>query len=214
MITPAEQVRRTIVAGTPVAYAVTWEEERLKSLLDDASKELFGDDRPVWEWSAAMGFSAGPGKDLKLDDPLAALAFLIHEESGAICLMKDLPVHLENNPALVRAVRDVYDAYANRKGSVVMSHPWNVLPAQLGKEVFLFELALPDSAELLDLLHAMQGDQDGDSQFTEDLLERMAAGMVGLSLNEARDLFRKIISESDFDIDSVLMEINMANTKI
>ncbi len=214
MITPAEQVRRTIVAGTPVAYAVTWEEERLKALLEDASRELFGDDRPVWEWSAAMGFSGGPGKDLKLFDPVDAVSFLIHEQSEAICLMKDLPVHFENNLALVRAVRDVYDAYANRKGSVVMSHPWNVLPAQLGKEAFLFELALPDSSELLELLHAIDREQGDDSEYSEDLLERMAAGMVGLSLNEARDLFRKIISASDLDIDSVLMEINMAKAQL
>ena len=189
----AEQVRRVIAAGTPLVYAVTWEEERLLGMLCDASRDLYGDGREVWEWSAAMGFSNGPGKDLALHDPVAAVSFLIQEDSGALCLMKDLPVHFENNLALVRAVRDLYDAFSQRRGSVVMSHPWNVLPAQLGKEVYLFELPLPDATELLDLLQTMSGEQE-TRDITGDLLERMAAGMVGLSLNEARDLFRKILS--------------------
>lgn len=214
VITPAEQVRRAIIAGTPVAYAVTWEEERLHGLLAEVSRELFDDDRPVWVWSSAMGFSSGPGKDLHLLDPIAALSFLIHEESEAICLMKDLPVHFENNLPVVRAMRDVYDVYANRKGTVVMSHPWNVLPAQLGKEVFLFELALPDSAELLDMLHDMNPANNARAELTEELLERIAFGMVGLSLNEARDLFRKILSESELDVDVVLKDINMAKAQL
>jgi ATP-dependent 26S proteasome regulatory subunit len=214
MVPTAEQVRRIIAAGTPLVYAVTWEEERLQEMLCEASRRFYGDEREVWEWSAAMGFSNGPGKELKLRDPVEAITFLINEGAEALCLMKDLPVHFENNLGLVRAVRDLYDACANRKGSVIMSHPWNVLPAQLGKEVFLFNLALPDSSELLDLLHAMNRGHEGGGDMSEDLLERMAAGMVGLSRNEARDLFRKILSEATLDVDAVLHEINMAKAQL
>src|SRR5210317_554159 len=125
VVNPSEPIRRIIAAGTPVVYVETWEEERLQGMLSTASQMLFEDGRPVWEWSAAMGFSNGPGKDLKLYDPVDAVSFLIHQETEVICLMKDLPVHFENNLALVRAVRDLYDAISKRRGSVVMAHPSN-----------------------------------------------------------------------------------------
>lgn len=213
-LTPVNPVARTIAAGAAVVYVVTWEEERLERMLAAASQTLYGDDRPVWEWSTAMGFTSGPGKDLKLFDPVEALSFLIHEENDAICLMKDLPVHFENNLSLVRAVRDLYDSYSQRKGTVVMSHPWNVVPAELGKEIYLLELALPDSAELMVLLRSMSLDYKGDEPVTEELLDRISVGMHGLSLNEARDLFRKLLSESKLDVDGVLTEINMAKAQL
>lgn len=49
----ADQVYRAIAAGVPVIYVVTWEEERLEDKLVGASRALFGDDRPLWVWTAA-----------------------------------------------------------------------------------------------------------------------------------------------------------------
>jgi SpoVK/Ycf46/Vps4 family AAA+-type ATPase len=211
---PNELVARTIAAGTPVVCVVSWEEDRLGRMLQSASQKLYGDDRPVWEWSTALGFTSGPGRDLKLLDPLDALSFLINEESDAICLFKDLPVHFENNLSVVRAVRDVYASYSNRKGSVVMSHPWNVVPAELSKEVYLLELPLPDTAEILELLRTMSHDHDAADIASDDFLDRMSVGMHGLSLNEARDLFRKLLSESTLDVDAALDEINLAKAQL
>jgi ATP-dependent 26S proteasome regulatory subunit len=209
-----EPIKRIIAAGTPVVYVETWEEERLLGMLNEASKMLYGDEREVWEWSAAVGFKSGPGKDMNLTNPMDALTFLIKQEEEAICLLKDLPVHFENNLALVRAVRDVYDTYSGRKGSVVMCHPWNVVPSQLGKEIYLHELALPEAGELLELLRGMRAEHPAGADLDDELLGRMAAGMHGLSLNEARDLFRKMLSEPHWDVEAVLTEINMAKAQL
>ena len=143
-IKASDRIANTIMAGTPVVYVVTWEEERLERMLSAVSSKMFGDERPVWQWSAARGFSNGPGSDLKLVDPIDALSFIIDENAEAICLMKDLPVHFEDNPALVRAIRDVYDFFSSKPGAVVMCHPWTIVPPVLSKEVFLLRLALPD----------------------------------------------------------------------
>ena len=130
-IKPSNQVARTIASGFPVVYVVTWEEERLEGMLVSASETLFGADRPVWVWSAALGFTTGPGCEHKLLDPVDALSFIINEKPEAICLFKDLPVHFKSNHALIRAMRDIYDSFSTRPGSLVVSHPWNICPPEL-----------------------------------------------------------------------------------
>ena len=142
----SDELARTITAGSAVVYVVTWEEERLERMLSSVSQTLFGDERPVWQWTAALGFTTGPGRDYKLTDPVEALSFIVTENAGAICLMKDLPAYFETNPALIRAVRDVYDSLSSRPGTVVLSHPSTIVPAGLSKELYLIEQPLPDSA--------------------------------------------------------------------
>jgi len=213
-IKPSNQVARTIASGFPVVYVVTWEEERLEGMLVSASETLFGDDRPVWVWSAALGFTTGPGREHKLLDPVDALSFIINEKPEAICLFKDLPVHFKSNHPLIRAMRDIYDSFSTRPGSLVISHPWNICPPELSKEVYLIELVLPDTDELLVLLNSMNQDSSLKGQVSEDWLERVSAGMHGLSLNEARDLFRQMLSESVVDIDAALHEINLAKAQL
>ena len=213
-VEPSNKLASIIAAGTPVVYVVTWEEERLEQMLGSASQALFGDDRPVWKWSAALGFTTGPGRDLKLVDPVDALAYIINEEADAICLMLDLPVHFEANPALIRAVRDVYDSFSSRPGAVVLSHPWIIVPAVLSKEVYLFELPLPDENELQALLNLLNNEIDKKAQGPTEWLERISLAMLGLSLNEARDLFRQLLSQSVFDVDAALDEINQAKAQV
>ena len=209
-----DKVASAIAAGTPVLYAVTWEEERLERMLSKASKSLFGDDRPVWQWSAALGFTTGPGCDLKLVDPVDALSFIINEKADAICLMQDLPVFFESNLALVRAVRDVYDSFSSRPGTVVLSHPWTIVPAVLSKEVYLLRLPLPDATELLKLLSALNFEFDEKKRGSQDWLERMSLAMQGLSLNEARDLFRQLLNEQAIETDEAMERINQAKAQL
>ena len=155
ILQPPRKLARSIAAGTAVIYVVTWEEERLEQMLSSASQVLFGDDRPLWIWTAARGFVTGPGSDHELTDPVDAVSFIVSENTDAICLMKDLPSHFDGNPALVRAVRDAYDSFSSRPGSLVLSHPRSLVPPTLGKELYLLELPLPDLDELRTLLNAL-----------------------------------------------------------
>jgi SpoVK/Ycf46/Vps4 family AAA+-type ATPase len=209
-----DKVASIISAGTPVVYVVTWEEERLERMLDNASLALFGDDRPVWQWSAALGFTSGPGRDLNLVDPVDALSFIINEETDAICLMQDLPVHFEANPALIRAVRDVYDSYSSRIGALVLSHPWTIVPAVLSKEVYLLELPVPEQQELSGWLDTLNTEYEAEQRATPEWLEEISSAMQGLSLNEARDLLRQLLSESVTDIEAALERINLAKAQM
>jgi SpoVK/Ycf46/Vps4 family AAA+-type ATPase len=211
---PSDRITRIISSGTPLVYVTTWEEERLEGMLTAASKALFGDDRPIWQWSAALGFTGGPGQDRGLLDPVEALAFIIHEQTDAIYLMKDLPALFASNPALVRALRDVYDALSLRPGCVVLSHPSIDIPAGLGKEVYLLELALPDASELHGLLTTLNQAYDENNRVSAEWLERISFATQGLSSNETRDLFHQLMNESVLDVEAAIGAINRAKAQL
>lgn len=212
--TAGQQVAATVAAGTPVFYVVTWEEERLEQMLASASSSMFEDDRPVWQWTEAMGFTSGPGKDHDLKDPVAALAFILESGAEAIFLMKDMPSQFASNPALIRAVRDVYDHFSSQRGSVVLSHPRSLIPPDLNKELFLLELPLPESAELLVLISALNEAYEGATKASQEWLDRVSFAMRGLTLNEARDLYSQLMSESVLEIDPVLARVNQAKAQL
>jgi SpoVK/Ycf46/Vps4 family AAA+-type ATPase len=211
---PADEFSRTLAAGAAVVYVVTWEEERLEQMLATASQSLFGDDRPVWLWTAARGFTTGPGREHKLTDPVDALSYIVAEDTDAICLMKDLPSYFDTHPALVRAVRDVYDAFSTRSGTVVLSHPRITIPPDLSKEMLLLELPLPDAIELHEMLLLMNSANDECTRPSEDWIEKISLAMQGLSSNEARDMFRRLISDSVVDVDAALNSINLAKAHL
>ena len=213
-LNPSDEITRIITSDTPLLYVVTWEEERLEHMLSNASQALFGDDRPVWQWTAALGFTSGPGQDRGLLDPVEALAFIIHAETDAIFLMKDLPELFETKTALVRALRDVYDNLSTRPGTLVLSHPSVVIPAGLGKEVQLLELDLPDAQELHELLTTLNNGYPEESRASDEWLERVSYATQGLSSNETRDLFRQLISEAVLEIDKALSEINRTKAQL
>ena len=213
-IDPAGQVNRAIKAGLPVVYVATWEEERLEDMLGKASLTFFGDDRPIWQWTAAQGFTSGPGADQDLADPVDALSFIISENADAIYLMKDLSAHFDSNLALIRAVRDVYDSLSSRPGSMVMSHPEIIVPPGLSKELHLIDLPLPDADELLELLQTLNNEFEEAKRPSVDWIERVSIAMQGLNTNEARDLFRQLLSDSVLDVDEALGGINKAKAQL
>jgi len=211
---PSEKICRIITSGTPLLYVATWEEERLAGMLSTASGLRFGDDRPVWQWSAALGFTSGPGQDQGIVDPVEALAYIIRSEDDAICLMKDLPVFLESNPALIRALRDTYDAMSARLGTVVLSHPTVEIPPGLSKEIHMLELALPAASELQDLLKELNSTYSDDHRVSDEWLERIAFATQGLSSNETRDLFHQLMNDEVVDVEAALDKINLAKAQL
>jgi len=207
-------IDHAVAARYPVIYVVSWEEERVEALLAQISKRQYSDDRPVRVWSAAQGYSSGPGRKLKLTDPLEAIRFAISAADDAIYLMKDLPALFNNNPALLRAVRDAYDHFLNRPGAVILCHPTAIVPPMLTKEVYLLELPLPRPLELRMMLQKLIESMKLTAEFSSQWLDHIANAMRGLTANQARDLLRQMISESALDISDALQWIQRARAQV
>jgi len=184
------EVTNMLRAGYPVILVDTWEEERLEAILREAAG-----DRPVWSWSAAAGFLEGPGADQSLKDPHAALAFVAREGSEAICLLRDLPALWVHDPTLIRAVRDVYDALSNAPGTLVLSHPGARVPDDLSRELSTVSLPLPTLDEMGQLISEFNAALPEGEARDPDFIAHCALHFRGLTGNEARDLFRRLMSD-------------------
>ena len=211
---PENPLVQAIAAQRPVIYVVTWEEEELAQLLGQVSQSLFADARPVWEWSAVHGFTSGPGKEQDLKDPVEALKFIIEQPDDALYLMKDLPAFFDSHPAVLRGVREAYDTFSARPGKLVLSHPQMNVPNSIKREIYLIELPLPNINQRLKHLLTLNRDLDPGRQLPATWLSHIATAMQGLTMNESRDLLRKVLSQKSDKLEPVLTMISEARAQV
>ena len=136
-------------------------------------------------------------------DPLRALQQIAESKRQAMYLMKDLPIWFEQNPALVRAVRDLYYRLRNSNSHVFLSYPQLILPEILKKEIFLIEMDLPSEEEIVEVLLA----NNEATETPRDQLHRYAAAMRGLSLNEVAHLQARLFRGETVQSSVVLTKI-------
>jgi ATP-dependent 26S proteasome regulatory subunit len=218
-----QKISRGLRSRYPLFYVLGWEEERIERLLRSVAKSYYSGNGELIVWSANDGFmssaedettSAPPvvGSDAAADlrDPIAALRAIAESDRPALYLMKDLPVWFEANPALVRAVRDLYYRLKQRNIHVFLSHPQLILPEILKKELFLIDMDLPSEEEIVETLS--QSPNVGDTP--RDHLYRFAAAMRGLSLNEVGHLSARIFRGETVALDATLGEIQEEKSQL
>lgn len=214
----AENTLQDLIKGItskfPLIYIVSWEEERVENALARLSAAYYKDQRAVVAWSSVSGFCTSSNNDPGLCDPLRALAYIADAEEGAFYLMKDLPAFFDTHPALVRALRDLYQRLANKDTFVILSYPMLNLPEQLKKEMYVVELPLPTAKEILQYLTQILDRRNLSQQITKDWLSTCAQAMRGLSLNEARHLLLRIIYEKKLNKQAAFDEVNAEKAQV
>ncbi len=208
-----QKISRGLRSRYPLFYVLGWEEERIERLLRSVAKSYYNGGGELIVWTATNGFSAAGGGGLSgshLTDPIAALRAIGEAGRPAMYLMKDLPVWFDNNPELVRAVRDLYYRLKHKSTHVFLSYPQLILPEILKKELFLIEMDLPSEEEIVDALAAAP--KVGDTP--RDHLYRYAAAMRGLSLNEVGHLQARIFRGEGLDLDATLAEIQEEKSQL
>jgi AAA+ superfamily predicted ATPase len=199
------RILRGLRSRYPVFYLVGWDESRIESLLRSIARSYFGADDRLRVWSAATGFGTHEDPAHPARDPMAAIARVAAAppEPPLMYLFKDLPPWFEENPALVRGVRDLYYQLKNGRSVLFMSCPLLRMPEILKKEVFLVDVDLPSEDEILNLL---QADPATAEQPAEELFQ-LAARMRGLSMNEVGHLAARLFQGTPLTGTEMLAEV-------
>jgi hypothetical protein len=211
--TPIQRINKGLNAGYPLFYVICQEEGRLERMLEEVSAAHYGDDRPLVAWSSAAGFHTRAGVLETITDPLEAVRHVATTRGDAFFLMKDLPIHFGDSPALVRALRDLDQALAGRNSHVFLSHPQLVLPESLKSQVFAVELGMPSEQEILDYL-GLSFTPDWPPAQREDWLSLCAPAMQGMTLYEIDHLLRRLTRENKLRQDDALPEIIEAKSAV
>jgi len=136
-----------IRAGYPGIYLVSHEETRVEAELKVIAETL---NYRLHAWSTTEGLTdTSDGGTRAASDPLEALQAIGELPENTLILLRDLHLFLQdNNPVLIRALKDEL-ATAKTKGKcLIILGCRQVLPPELEREFTLLDFSLPDKAAL------------------------------------------------------------------
>ncbi len=207
----AEDVKRFIAAKFSIVYIITWEDVRFERLLETIAKKGFSTPLKFATWSITTGLILEGQAVPDTKDPEKALDYSIKSKEQVIFLFKDLDKHIEDNPSIIRKMRDAYQAMKTNFKTIFITSPLMNLPDELSKEVSAMEFKLPSAREIEAVFEQVLGSYKNlKVNLSDDHKNDFIKAAVGLTIDEARSAFQKtFLGKSTLepkDIHTVLEE--------
>ena len=183
-----------IRAGYPGIYLVSNEESRVEAELKAIAKAL---KYSLYAWSATEGLTdTQDGSSRAAQDPLEAIQAIGELPDNSLILLRDLHMFLQdNNPVLVRALKDALTVGKTKGKVLIVLGCRQVLPPELEREFVLMDFSLPDRDTLGTVL-----DQICQSAKLkppkDDPREQILDAASGLTCAEAENAFALSIVEN------------------
>jgi SpoVK/Ycf46/Vps4 family AAA+-type ATPase len=196
------EIDTLIRARYPLLYLVTFEEQRVESLLGELAR---AHGKELVEWSSTRGLrtvtGAHRGEPLEnSSDPLAALLHVPQLKKPSLVLLKDFHRHLDE-PLVVRALRELGTTLKSAHTTVLIVAPTLRLPDELEKEVSVIDVPLPTRADLMKLLREIARlvtrNRKAVVELSGEQAESLVAAAHGLTLAEAENAFAKAIARDN-----------------
>jgi SpoVK/Ycf46/Vps4 family AAA+-type ATPase len=199
-IDPREEMEILIRARYPLLYVVSWEEARVMGDLNEIANRL---GKRVYEWSINNGISRyrnaldrKPEGRKGTKDPILAIKEVLEFNEPSIFAFKDFHAYMKENQ-VVRGLRDLAQALRNSYSTVVIVSPVTEIPPELEKELTIIDFPLPAKADLSALLQHIKSEVSTNPAYQIDLSpeneERLVEAAIGLTLNEAENVFAKTL---------------------
>jgi SpoVK/Ycf46/Vps4 family AAA+-type ATPase len=200
-----DELSLLVRARYPLVMLLTHEEARAERALDKLCEQRHLDQ---WRWSRTEGLVDPSGARVPDTlEPAAALGALAAHTAPGLFRLVDLHPFLDD-PVVVRRLRDLAARMGGRKQAAVLLSPELQVPPELGKDLVVIDLPLPDRDEvgriLRVLLKARKIDLPGDR------FDRFVRGSLGLTENEIKRLYARILLSggtfTDTDLRSLVAE--------
>jgi ATP-dependent 26S proteasome regulatory subunit len=197
-----QELETLIRARYPILYVVTSEETRLQNAIVAVAGRR---QKKVFEWTYSTGIvpagtsiQSQKGRNTATKDPLVALDQVIEQVEPAIFVFKDFhPFLTKNNFAVIRKLKDIALHLKNSFKTIILISATLEIPSELDKEVTVLNFPLPTREDLRLLLDGIVEDVKTVAEVTVDLddagRERLLQAALGLTWNEAENVFAKII---------------------
>jgi hypothetical protein len=197
-----QEIESLIRARYPLLYVVTSEELRVQQMLLDIAQRR---QKNLFEWSCSTGIvPAGTSvqsqkhRSAVTKDPLLALDQVIDQVEPALFLFKDFhPFLTRANYSIIRKLKEIALHLKNSLKTIVLVSPALEIPTELEKEITVLTLPLPALEELGDLLDHILQEISEVKEVQIDLdqsgRERLLQAALGLTLNEAENVFARIL---------------------
>lgn len=194
------EIETLVRARYPLIYVVTWEEERALGEIQTVAESL---GKKVYDWTISNGLSRyrsasqdrGEGRrDTK--DPIVALREILSSTEPAIFVLRDFHEFLQNSE-VKRRLRDLANLLRSSFSTTIIISPILRLPEELEKDITIVDFPLPGRPELEGLLEQIAEDIRANPSLSveldEESREAVVNAAIGLTLNEAENVFAKTL---------------------
>lgn len=193
----------------PVIYCVSYEEDRVASMLNviatASQKQLF-------LWSVTEGFVdyKGTAIDKEALDPMAALNFVISHSRPAVFLLHNFHPFLED-PTIVQRMYDLKKHLNNVKKTCVLVSPVLKVPSELEKLITVVDFDLPSidllNAVLDEIIVTLADNPNVDTHLSDSQREQVLKSALGLTAWESENVFAKsLVQKKCFDPALIIQE--------
>lgn len=210
----ATQLDTLVRARYPLVYLVTWEEQRVDTMLRDLATHH---GKQLIEWSATRGLrrtggARATGAIEAVHKPVETLAAIGRLTEPSLVVLKDFHAFLDE-PLVIRGLRELSYEITESYSTVILVSPILKIPVELEKEVTVLDVPLPDYDDLLELLRGIVGvlKQRGRASIhlERDDVERLVRAALGLTLSEAENAFARAIAIDDrLDADDIKLVLD------
>ncbi len=206
--TVLNDLRARILAGYPLIFLQTWEEDRWESKLAELALEL---ERGLVTWTVSRGWQPPVTADADGEpDPSQLATDLLAYPPDHLFLVKDFHPFL-SDPIVLRRIRDALPELVAQRKAILLLGPVAVMPTELAKDSVRIELPLPayeDLREELDeVCSHLQSQHNGPEELSESDQDRLIKATMGLSSQEAKKAWQRALSGRAEMSDEVLIEI-------
>ena len=187
-----EELSILIQAQYPLIYLVTSEEERAEQAIAEIA-QASKPQRHVFLWTVTHGIvEYGQPRNVTQHNtvsPEAAVEWATRQRDPAIFVFKDLHPFVDS-PAVTRWLRDAIASFRGSQRTILLMSPVQQIPIELEKEVAVLDFAMPDMAELNQVL-SQQLDLTRNRRITTETREKLLKAALGLTRDEAEKVYRK-----------------------
>ena len=190
-----------IRARYPLIYVISWEEGRVIQELNIIATNL---NKKIYEWSINHGMSrlrisidmAEKDEKKTTKDPIIALREIANSTEPSLYILKDFHRFMKDS-AVIRGLRDLAIQLRQTYISLIIISPLLELPDELEKDITVVDYPLPDKKTIERLLLQINEDLKDNPRFkielSESIKERLIDAAIGLTLNEAENVFAKTL---------------------
>ena len=204
----------------PIIVIETYEEPRAIDIVRRIAIQMA---KPSFAWSVTEGFRR---IDIDFDstqpltsDPEKALGHIKGVDGGGIYILCDYHPYLEDNPKIVRLLKEIaMHHHANQHTVVLLSHSISI-PAEVKRYTARFELALPTEEQILSIvreeaLNWSRANSGKRVKTDNKTLKHLVKNLRGLTFADVKRLARGAIVDDGAISDSDIPEITKAKFEL
>jgi DNA polymerase III delta prime subunit len=201
------EIQTLVLSFHPAIVIETVEEERVKALLQTATKDM---NLPFYEWTIVQGLIRSPGsyeapwineyappgsqKPVPADnthEPLPLLRYIRDMSTSGVFWLKDLSKHLDE-PVIIRQLRELIEVFIHTRSAMILTGNSIELPPEILPNVVYFDLKLPATDELYqtakDTLRILKLKHRKQIELQEEDMKNIVHAITGMTLQQARQV--------------------------